>query len=192
MYFIHYHLINDSNKINEIIISCLIKNARMSAHDISRNLKSHGIKRTPRAVLERINKLEKQGKVAGYTLKTQPKNFENAVIRLILISFKTSPVFNERIAMFTSYLQNAPFAAFAARTRGDYDWVNIKIFPNTKIANQESDTYRTTFGDIIEKYQAFDLTVIKAPRFIQAANYSFQQFYEFCRKWSKPISSVSE
>jgi DNA-binding Lrp family transcriptional regulator len=84
-------------------------------------------KRTPRAILERINKLEEDGKIGGYTLKTQAKNFENTVIRLILISFKTSPIFNERIAMFTYYLQNAPFAAFAARTRGEYDWVNVKI-----------------------------------------------------------------
>jgi Lrp/AsnC family leucine-responsive transcriptional regulator len=87
--------------------------------------------------------------------------------------------------MFTSYLQNAPFAAFAARVRGEYDWINVKIFPNTKIANQESDTYRTIFGDIIEKYTAFDLTVVKAPRFIQATNYSIEEFNEFCQKSTK-------
>ena len=183
---------NESNKINEIILSCLIKNARMSAHDISKSLKLHGIKRTPRAILERINKLEQEGRIAGYTLKTQAKNFENNVIRLILISFKTSPIFNERIAMFTYYLQNAPFAAFAARTRGEYDWVNIKIFPNTKIANQESDTYRTAFGDIIEKYEAYDLTVVRPPAFIQATNYSIDEFYDFCEKWFRKIPSVSE
>ncbi len=164
----------------------------MSSHDISRKLKSHGIKRTPRSILERINKLEEEGKIPGYTIKAKPKNFENVIIRIILISFKTSPIFNERIAMFTNYLQEAPFAAFAGRTRGEYDWVNIKIFPNTKIANQESDTYRTTFGDIIEKYHAFDVSVVKAPEFIQATNYSLQQFYEFCGKWSKPLSSISE
>jgi DNA-binding Lrp family transcriptional regulator len=185
-------LINESNKINEIVISCLIKNARTSAYDISKNLKSHGIRRTPRAILERVNKLEKEGKIAGYTLKTQSNNFENAVIRLILISFKTSPIFNERIAMFTNYLQKAPFAAFAARTRGEYDWVNIKIFPNTKIANQESDTYRTAFGDIIEKYEAYDLTVVRPPAFTQATNYTINEFYEFCEKWFRKLPSVSE
>jgi DNA-binding Lrp family transcriptional regulator len=182
----------DSDKINEVILSCLIRNARMSSYDISKKLKSHGIKRTPRSVLERINRLEEEGKIPGYTLKAQSKNFENAVIRIILISFKTSPAFNERIAMFTNYLQKAPFAAFAGRTRGEYDWVNVKIFPNTSIANQESDTYRTTFGDIIEKYHAFDVSVVKAPEFIQATNYSLQQFHEFCEKWSKPLSAVSE
>jgi DNA-binding Lrp family transcriptional regulator len=185
-------LTGDIDKINEVILSCLIRNARMSSHDISRELKSHGIKRTPRSILERINKLEEEGKIPGYTIKAEPKNFENVVIRIILISFKTSPIFNERISMFTNYLQKAPFAAFAGRTRGEYDWINIKIFPNTKIANQESDTYRTTFGDIIEKYHAFDVSVVKAPEFIQATNYSLQQFYEFCGKWSKPLSSISE
>jgi hypothetical protein len=119
----------------------------------------------------------------GYTLKTTGKNFEKVVVRLILIAFKTSPIFNERVAMFTSYLQTAPFVAFAARTRGDYDWINIKIFPNTKVANQESDTYRTMFGDIIEKYTAFDLTIVRPPAFIQAANYPVQDFYTFLRGW---------
>ncbi|MDQ4066637.1 MAG: histidine kinase [Thermoproteota archaeon] len=170
---------DNTEEINEIILSCLIENARMSSQEIHKRLKSHRIDRTPRAILERINKLEKEGRIAGYTLKTQPQNFEGFVIRMILISFKTSPAFNERVAMFTSYLRNAPFAAFAGRTRGEYDWINIKIFPNTKIANQESDMYRTVFGDIIDKYTAFDVTVVKAPRFIQATNYSIEDFYEF-------------
>ena len=176
---------NDTERINEVILSCLIENARISSQEIHKKLKSRGIKRTPRAILERINKLEKEAKIAGYTLKTQPKNFEGFVIRMILISFKTSPVFNERVAMFTSYLHKAPFAAFAGRTRGEYDWINIKIFPNTKIANQESDTYRTVFGDIIDKYTAFDVTVVKAPRFIQATNYPIEDFYKFCENWTR-------
>jgi hypothetical protein len=96
------------------------------------------------------------------------------------------------ILYITYYLQKAPFAAFAARTRGEYDWVNIKIFPNTKIANQESDTYRIAFGDIIEKYEAFDLTVVRHPTFIQAMNYSIKEFYEFCEKWFRKLPSFSE
>lgn len=189
---IRSHLIDNSNKIDEIILSCLIENARSSANDISKKLKSLGIKRTPRAVSDRINKLEKKGKISGYTLKTNAKNFENVVIRLILISFKTSPVFNKHIALFTNYLQNAAFAAFAARVRGEYDWINIKIFPNTKIANQESDMYRTMFGEIIDKYEAFDLTIIKAPSFVQTINYSADEFQEFCKSLCEKISSNLE
>jgi DNA-binding Lrp family transcriptional regulator len=173
----------DAVDINEIIISCLTKNARMSSQQICTELRSKGIKRSARAVLERIRNLEVEGRIGGYTLKPISKNFEKVVIRLILITFKTSPIFNERVAMFTSYLQTAPFVAFAARTRGDYDWINIKVFPNTKIANQESDTYRTMFGDIIEKYNAFDLTIVRPPVFVQAANYPVQDFYDFLKNW---------
>jgi DNA-binding Lrp family transcriptional regulator len=173
----------DAADINEIIISCLTKNARMSSQQICTELRSKGIKRSARAVLERIRNLEVEGRIGGYTLKPISKNFEKVVIRLILITFKTSPIFNERVTMFTSYLQTAPFVAFAARTRGDYDWINIKVFPNTKIANQESDTYRTMFGDIIEKYNAFDLTIVRPPVFVQAANYPVQDFYDFLKNW---------
>jgi DNA-binding Lrp family transcriptional regulator len=173
----------EMDDISDTIIACLIKNARMSSQQICAELKSRGIRRSARAVLERIRNLEEGGKIGGYTLKPIAKNFENVVVRLILISFKTSPIFNERVAMFTSYLQTAPFVAFAARTRGDYDWINVKIFPNTKIANQESDTYRTMFGDIIEKYTAFDLTIVRPPAFIQATNYLVQDFYDFLQNW---------
>jgi len=155
----------------------------MSSQQICTELRSRGITRSARAVLERIRNLEEEGRIGGYTLKPTGKNFEKVVIRLILITFKTSSIFNERVAMFTSYLQTAPFVAFAARTRGDYDWINVKIFPNTKIANQESDTYRTMFGDIIEKYTAFDLTIVRPPAFIQATNYPVQDFYNFLHSW---------
>lgn len=183
-------LINTSDKIDDLIISCLTENARISANDISKKLGQFGFKRTSRAVSERIKKLEKDGKIAGYTLKTQPKNFENVVIRLILISFKTSPVFNEHISLFTNYLQKATFAVFAARVRGEYDWINIKIFPNTQIANEESDLYRTIFGDIIDKYEAFDLTIVKAPSFLEVIGYSPEEFHKFCEKVIKKSSHL--
>ncbi len=37
-------------------------------------------------------------------------------------------MFNEHITMFTDYLKNATFAAFTARARGEYDWIDIKYF----------------------------------------------------------------
>jgi hypothetical protein len=46
----------DSDKINEVILSCFIRNARLSSHDISKKLKSYGIKRTPRSI-RKDNKL---------------------------------------------------------------------------------------------------------------------------------------
>jgi DNA-binding Lrp family transcriptional regulator len=175
----------DVNEISDIIISCLIKNARVSSQQICTELESRGIKRSARAVLERMRSLEEEGRIGGYTLKPVNKNFEKVIVRLILISFKTSPFFNERVALFTSYLQTAPFVAFAARTRGEYDWINVKIFPNTKIANQESDSYRTMFGDIIEKYTAFDLSIVRPPAFVQATNYPAEDFYDFLQSWIK-------
>jgi len=163
----------------------------MSSQEMHKKLRAHKIDRTPRAILQRINKLEKEGRITGYTLKAQPKNFEGRVTRLILISFKTTDALSERIAMFTSYLQSAPFAALAARTRGEFDWVNIKIFPDTKIANRESDMFRTMFADIIDKYVAFDLTVAKAPGFIQSTSYSVEDFYKFCQNWTGRIAEIT-
>ncbi len=178
------HIASIDEEINKIILSCLVENARMSSQEIQKKLKLCGINRTSRAILGRINKLEKAGRIAGYTLKNHSKNFEGFVIRITLISFKTSAAFSEQAELFTNYLQEAPFAAFAGRTSGEYDWISIKIFPNIKIANQESDIYRSVFGDIIDKYTAFDVSVAKAPEFIMATNYAIEDFDNFCREWT--------
>ncbi len=171
------------SKMDEIILSCLSKNAKVSTKEIAVEFRRNGIDRTERAILGRIHRLEQEGAISGYTLKTGPQDYGRKVIRFILISFKTSKLFEERVAMFTSYLSAAPFAAFAARTRGEYDWINIKVFPNTKVANLESDFYRTLFGDVIDKYVAFDLTPIKGPDFAHAANHSKKEFYQFLETW---------
>ena len=170
-------------RIDEIIMSCLSQNAKMSTKEIATEFRRNGIDRTERAILGRIHRLEQNGTIPGYTLKTKPQSYEGKVIRFILISFKTSKLFEERAEMFTNYLSTAPFAAFAARTRGEYDWINIKVFPNTKVANMESDSYRTLFGDVIDKYMAFDLTPIKGPDFAHAANHSKKEFYQFLETW---------
>ena len=47
----------------------------------------------------------------------------------------------------------------------------------------ESDSYRTLFGDVIDKYMAFDLTPIKGPDFAHAANHSKKEFYQFLETW---------
>ncbi len=168
--------------MDEIILSCLSRNAKIPTKEIVTEFKRNGITRTERAVLGRIHRLEQEGVISGYTLKTKPQNYEGKIIRFVLISFKTSKLFEERVAMFTNYLHGAPFAAFAARTRGEYDWINVKIFPNSKVANMESDSFRTLFGDIIDKYVAFDMTPIKGPDFVHAANYTIGEFYEFVEK----------
>lgn len=157
--------------INEIILSCLSRNARMSAREISNHLSSIHIKLSPRAVLKRIKKLENDRRIRGYTIKISSDDFSNHVMRLILISFRASKTLNSDIRRFNAYLQKAGFVALAARTRGEYDWVNIKIFPNDKLANEESDTYRTLFGHVTERYTVFDLNLVKNPDFVQPLVY---------------------
>ena len=37
-------------------------------------------------------------------------------------------------------------------------WFNVRIFPDTKVANMEND-FRIMLGDIIDKYVTFDDSV---------------------------------
>ncbi len=59
------------------------------------------------------------------------------------------------------YLKEAPFCDFSARSDGEFDWIELKIFNNTHQANMEADLYRTWFGDIIDDYRSYDLEVYK-------------------------------
>ena len=76
------------SKMDEIILSCLSKNAKVSTKEIAVEFRRNGIDRTERAILGRIHRLEQEGAISGYTLKTGPQDYGRKVIRFILISLQ--------------------------------------------------------------------------------------------------------
>ena len=54
---------------------------------------------------------------------------------------------------------------FSGRTRGGYDWICVQSFLTEEMADEESDTHRNLFGDIIQSYEVYDFIPMKEPSY---------------------------
>jgi hypothetical protein len=110
------------------------------------------------------------------------------VIRVVLVTFRTSQHLTKRLEGLKKYLADAPFVLFSGRTRGGYDWICVQVFPSEEIADEESDIYRNLFGDIIQSYEAYDFIPMKDPSFYSLA-YTSKDYKKFLEEWIPPFLS---
>ena len=72
------------------------------------------------------------------------------------MTFRTSHALPKRVAGLRKYLNEAPFVVLSGKTRGGYDWITIKAFLSSEMADEENDIFRNLFGDIIQTYEVYD------------------------------------
>ncbi|MDE1726317.1 MAG: AsnC family protein [Thaumarchaeota archaeon] len=149
------------DEIDRQILNLLITNGRISARNIVKSLEDKGIRMSERGVGKRMEKLEKDKVILGYTTIVDPKTVNMTVARLITVKFTSPRDFLERVEEMKKYLSDAPYCDFSARANGDIDWIELKFFNNSEQARKEEDLYRAWFGDIIENYKSYDLDIQK-------------------------------
>jgi DNA-binding Lrp family transcriptional regulator len=153
---------NDSmDNLDREILNLLIANGRISARNIVKILEEKGIKISERGVGKRMEKLEREKVILGYTTMVDLQKVNMATSRLVTVKFTSPKDFLQRMDDMKKYLTESPFCDFSARTNGDIDWVEIKFFNNHEQAKKEEDLYRSWFGDIIEDYKSYDLDIQK-------------------------------
>lgn len=149
------------DELDREILTMLIANGRISARNIVKRLAEKGIKISERGIGKRIERLEKQGVVKGYTTIVDISKVNMSVPRLITVKCTSPKDFVQRMDDMKKYLAAAPFCDFSARTNGNIDWIELKFFNNEEQAKKEEDLYRSWFGDIIEDYRSYDLDIYK-------------------------------
>ena len=147
--------------LDKKILNMLIANGRQSSREITKKLSQEGIKISERGLGKRIERLENNKIITGYTAIVDMKRVNMGVPRLVTVKLSSPTDFVQRLADMKEYLASAPFCDFSARSNGSFDWIELKFFNNIEQANAEADLYRTWFGDIIEDYQSYDLDVYK-------------------------------
>ena len=153
---------NDSmDDLDKEILNLLIANGRISARNIVKILEEKGIKISERGVGKRMEKLEREKVILGYTTMVDLQKVNMSTSRLVTVKFTSPRDFLQRMDDMKKYLTESPFCDFSARTNGDIDWVEIKFFNNHEQAKKEEDLYRSWFGDIIEDYKSYDLDIQK-------------------------------
>jgi DNA-binding Lrp family transcriptional regulator len=147
--------------LDRVILNLLIANGRISARNIVKILEEKGIKISERGVGKRMEKLEHEKVILGYTTMVDLQKVNMATTRLVTVKFTSPKDYLQRMEEMKKYLTESPFCDFSARTNGDIDWIEIKFFNNHEQAKKEEDLYRSWFGDIIEDYKSYDLDIQK-------------------------------
>jgi Lrp/AsnC family leucine-responsive transcriptional regulator len=170
------------DSVDELILSTLSRNSKQHTKEIGDFLSDHGSNISEKEIESRISKLEENGVITGYTISVDTKKIKRRVIRIALVTFKTSQHLRSRIDGLKKYLADAPFVIFSGRTRGGYDWISVQAFLTEEIADEESDIYRNLFGDIIQSYRVYDFISIKEPSF-HALMHTDKEYKKFLTEW---------
>ena len=174
------------DNIDELILSTLSINSKQDSKEIWDFLRGYGHNLTEEEIGLRVARLEEDGIITGYTISVDTARIRRWVIRVVLVTFRTSQHLPKRLEGLKKYLADAPFVLFSGRTRGGYDWISVQSFPSEEIADEESDIYRNLFGDIIQSYEAYDFIPIKDPSFHSLA-YTSKDYKKFLEEWI-PVS----
>jgi len=172
--------------VDELILSTLTKDARQDIHEIRDYLRDHGYNISLEDIECRVKTLEDERIISGYTISVDLKKIKNRVIRVALLTFRTSQHLPSRMEGLKKYLSEAPFVLYSGRTRGGYDWICVQAFQSEELADEESDIFRNLFGDIIQTYELYDLMPLKEPSF-HALAYTYNEHRKFLDEWIPPF-----
>ena len=174
------------DNVDELILSTLSKNSKQYNKEIWDFLRGRGHSLTEEEIETRIARLEEDGVITGYTISVDSTKIRRKMIRAVFITFRTSQHLPKRLEGLKKYLADAPFVLFSGRTRGGYDWICVQSFPSEEMADEESDSFRNLFGDIIQSYEAYDFMSIKDPSF-QFLTYTSNDYKKFAEQWNSPV-----
>ncbi|KAF6243281.1 histidine kinase [Nitrosopumilus sp. b1] len=174
------------DKIDELILSALSQNSKQSIFEIWDVIKGNGYDLTEEEIESRISKLEEDRVIKGYTITIDTKKIHRRVIRVDLVTFRTSQALPKRLDGLKKYLRDAPFVVFSGKTRGGYDWITVKSFLSEEMADEENDIYRNLFGDIIQTYEVYDFVPQKEAS-MYALAYTESEYKKFLKEWSPPF-----
>jgi DNA-binding Lrp family transcriptional regulator len=144
------------DEIDNMMLSYLGKNARISSREIERNLQDLGYKITERAVRYRIRKLEKSNTVLGYSTILNPSFVSQRVNRTVILKFKYSYNASTLIDRLENYVQEASFCVYSARLSGDFDWICHFVFDSIEQYELESNNFLHRFADLIADFRSYE------------------------------------
>ncbi len=174
------------DRIDELIISALSQNSKQGTFEIWDFLKGFGYNVPQEEIESRISTLEETGVIKNYTISVDTKKIPGRVVRVDLVTFRTSQALSKRVDGLKKYLKDAPFVVYSGRTRGGYDWITVKSFLSAEMADEENDIYRNLFGDIIQTFEVYDF-VPQTEVSLYGMAYTEAEYKKFLKEWAPPF-----
>ena len=168
--------------IDELILSALSKNAKQDLNEMRDYLNDYGYNLNIGEIDTRIKTLEDEKVISGYTISIDTNKVNHKLMRMVLVTFRSSQHLTSRMKVLKRFSDDAPFVLFSGRTRGGYDWITILLSTSTENADEESDIYRNLFGDIIQDFEIYDFYPSNGPN-SNAFTYTSKEYSKFLGEW---------
>ena len=150
------------DEIDNVILSQLGKNARMSSQEISKVLQGLDRTITDRAIRQRIQRLEKNNTIIGYSTILNPKMISEKVNRTILLKFKISSSLEKIVERLSLYVNESQFCTYSSRMNGDFDWICHFVFDSVSQYELETNNFLNKFSDLISDFRSYESNLVKA------------------------------
>ena len=150
------------DEIDKIILVQLGKNARLSSQELQKILDSLGHTITDRGIRHRLQKLEKNNTILGYSAIINPNIISEKINRTVLLKFKYNSSSQKKIKLLIDYINQASFCIYSSRLSGDYDWVCNFIFDSIEQYELETNNFLNRFSSLISDYRSYESKMIKS------------------------------
>jgi len=134
----------------------------MSSHELQKILDSLGHSITDRGIRHRLQRLEKNNIILGYSVILNPNVLSEKINRTVILKFKFSKDTPELIELLTRYVVDAQFCTFSSRLSGDYDWICHFVFDSIEQYDLETNNFLNRFGELISDFRSYESNTIKS------------------------------
>ena len=147
--------------IDKIILSELGKNARKSSQEITKSLQRSGHQLTDRGTRHRLQRLEKNNIILGYSVLLNPEIISEKVNRTILLKFKFTKDTQNMIERLVKYVNDSQFCTYSSKLSGDFDWVCHFVFDSIEQFDLETNNFLNKFSELVSDYRSYESSLIK-------------------------------
>ena len=177
------------DEVDRIILSNLGKNARISSHEIQNILDDLGHNISDRGIRHRLQKLEKNNIILGYSAILNPNMLSEKINRTIILKFKFSKDTNELIDRLSKYVIDSQFCTFSSRLSGDYNWICHFIFDSIEQYDLETNNFLNRFSNLISDFRSYESNTVKSSPYMiyddQKIRERERQIYEILESLKK-------
>jgi len=154
------------DEIDRIILAQLGKNARLSSQELQKILKNLGHTITDRGIRHRLQRLEKNNVILGYSAILNPNLISEKINRTVLMKFKYGKSSQEKIKLLIDYINQSSFCTYSNRLSGDYDWICNFIFDSMEQYELETNNFLNRFSSLIADFRSYESKMIKSSPYV--------------------------
>jgi DNA-binding Lrp family transcriptional regulator len=176
------------DEVDRVILSQLGKNARMSSQELQKVLHGLGYSITDRGIRHRLQRLEKNNIILGYSAILNPNIASEKINRVVVLKFKFTKKTEELTKLLVKYVEESNFCIYSSNLSGDFDWIGHFVFDSVEQYDLESHNFLNRFSELISDFRSYESKTIKSSPYMIYAEEGKEkkaQVYDILRSLKK-------